>query len=106
MMNRLKALVLLGKCRGDEIWPLELCRQEGVPEAWLSELADALESGFDSDRNTIYLNDQVVNQFHGVPDLLLAYKLAESLGIDTARATSTALSRTAQVQALKEAVDE
>ena len=39
-------------------------------------------------------------------DLLLAYKLAEYLGVDTARVTATTLSRSAQVQALKEAVDE
>ena len=105
-MNRLKALVLLGKCRGDEIWPVDVCRAEGVPDAWIDELADAFESGFDADRNTIYLHDQVVNQFHGVSDLRLAYKLADELGVDTARVTSTALSRTAQVRALQQAVDE
>ena len=99
-------MVLLSKCRGDEIWSVDTCRQEGVPEIWIEELADAYESGFDHDRNTIYENRQRVNQYHGVTDLQLAIRLAEFLGVDTASLAPFPLDRRARVQALQEAVDE
>ena len=105
-MNSIRAQSLLLQCRGDEIWSMETCRQQGVPDAWIDELVDAFESGYDADRNTIYENGQMVNQYHGVSDLQLAYKLAEYLGIDCQQATQFALSRQAQVTALKEAVEE
>ena len=44
MLSRLKARMLLSECRGDEIWSAQLCREQGVPEAWIEELADAFES--------------------------------------------------------------
>ena len=101
-MNELKARILLSKCQGDEIWSVELCQQEGVPLDWISELQDAHESGFDHDQNTIYENGKMVNQFAGVSDLKLAYKLAEFLGINWENATQFAFSRVAQVTAIKE----
>ena len=105
-LDSITAQMLLMKCTGDEIWPVEICRSAGIPEAWISELADCFESGFDSDRNTIYKNENPVNQFHGVLDLHLAYKLAEFLGIDWRAATNTALGRRAEVRALQEALEE
>ena len=106
MFNELKAQMLLDRCVGNEIWPVDVCQAEGVPQAWIDELVDAFESGFDQDRHTIYLEGAAVNQFYGVPDLLIAYKLAEYIGIDTEAATSSALGKLAQVQALKEAAEE
>ena len=105
-LDQIAAQMLLLKCTGDEIWSEETCLQNGVPELWIEELKDRFESGYDSDRNTIYQNDQMVNQYEGVLDLHLAYKLAEYLGIDWQRATATALGRRAQVDAIKAELDE
>ena len=85
---------------------MDHCRQRGVPEPWIEELADAFESGYNNDRDTIYFADRPTNQFHGVSDLDLALRLGRFLGIDVDRVTATALSRTAIVQAIKEAVEE
>lgn len=101
---RHRALALLNLCVGDEIWNLETCRQSGVPEAWITELADAFESSFDSDHQTIYLDQTPTNQYHGVRDLDLALKLGEVLGVDVARATQSAIHRRAIVNAIKTAV--
>ncbi len=100
------AQLLLLKCTGDEIWDVETCRSERIPEAWIQEWLERYESGFDSDRNTIYVREQMVNQFEGVLDLHLAYKLAEYLGIDWRRATSGVIGRRAEVRAIKAEIDE
>jgi hypothetical protein len=105
-MNPITAQLLLLKCTGDEIWDEATCRDEGVPERWIEELIDNFESGFDTDRNTIYNDDHVVNQYRGVLDLQLAYKLAEYLGIDWQRVTANALGRRAEVAAIKAELDE
>ena len=106
MLDRMRALTLLAECNGAEIWSVELCRQKRVPEAWIDELADCFESGFETDRQTIYESDQVVNQYHGVRDFDLAIRLGEYLGVDTQRVTSVTFSPEAAVIAIKEAVDE
>jgi hypothetical protein len=106
MFDRLKALMLLDECTGDDIWPLEYCRDKGIPEDWLDEMADSYESGFQSERQKIYYEDRLVNQFHGVHDRDLAFKLAEFLGVDTVAATRSAFDRRTEVRALKEAVEE
>lgn len=106
MLSRIKALHLLSKCRGDEIWSVEVCQQEGVPDIWIEELADATESGFSTDLETLYTDEGMVNQFHGVQDLKLAIKLGEYLGVDTTEVTSHAFGKIAQVNAIKEAVEE
>lgn len=98
--------MLLSECVGDEIWSLQTCREKGIPEGWIEEMADTFESGFHSDRETIYEQGRVTNQYHGVRDLHLAYKLAEFLGVDSHRATELTLGREAEVRALQEAVDE
>lgn len=103
-LPRHRALALLTKCLGDEIWSEEFCRNEGIPANWIDELADNYESGFESDSHTIYVDDSVTNQYRGVRDVDLAIRLGESLGIDVQRATSTALQRRGIVQAIKEAV--
>ena len=105
-MDEIKAQMLLMKCNGNEIWSLDTCQLEGIPESWIEELQDAFESGFDADRNTIYVGDKVVNQYQGVQDLKLAYKLAEFLGVDSQQATQFCTSRTGQVTALQEAFEE
>ncbi len=97
---------LLLKCTGDEIWNEETCRKERVPESWISELADNYESGFDIHRNTIYEKGEIVNQYRGVLDLHLAYKLAEYLGIDWRRATAFAEGRRDEVAAIIAELDE
>ena len=106
LLNPTKAMALLTQCRGDEIWSVSTCRQQGVPEIWIEELAEAYESGFDHDRNTIYQDQQMVNQYHGVSDLQLAIRLAEHLGIDTEAIVSCQPDRRMQVIALQNAVDE
>lgn len=105
-LNSVTAQMILLQCTGDEIWSVETCRQQGIPEQWIDELQGAFESGFDTDRNTIYEDGRMVNQYHGVLDLHLAYKLAELLGIDWQRVTATALGRQAEVAAIKAELDE
>lgn len=106
MLSRLRALALLDECTGVDIWSVDHCQERGVPQAWIDEFADAFESGYASDRDTIYQEARPLNQYHGVHDLQLAIRLGEFLGIDVQRATATALSRTAQVRAIQEAADE
>ncbi len=105
-MDRLKAMVLLEKCTGREIWSVEMCRREGIPEQWIIEMRDTFESGFDTDLETIYSEDQIVNQYHGVLDRELAYKFASLLGVDVQRAIHSAYSPEMEVRLLKEAVEE
>ena len=106
MLSRVKARMLLASCRGNEIWSPDTCRQQGLPEVWIEELSDTYESGFKTDRQTIYVDEGVTNQYHGVRDLHLAYKLAEFLGVDSESATAMSLGAEAEVRALQEAVDE
>ena len=105
-MDSVSAQMMLLKCQGDEIWDLETCRSAGIPEAWIEELLDRFESGYDSDRNTIYHENKMVNQYEGVSDLKLAYKLAEYLGIDWQKASASAISRRGIVAAIKSELDE
>lgn len=105
-LNLTTAQLLLLKCNGDEIWNEDTCRAEGIPQDWIDELIGNYESGYDSDLNTIYEQSQMVNQYRGVLDLHLAYKLAEFLGIDWQRATAGAITRRGEVAALKAELDE
>ena len=99
-----RALALLSQCRGDEIWSVEHCRDHGVPETWIAELADAFESGYRTDRETIYVGANSTNQYHGVRDLDLAIRLGESMGLQVDRITANVLGRRAMVKAIKEAL--
>lgn len=106
MIPRDRALALLSECVGDEIWSVEHCRLRRVPAAWIEELSDAYESGFQHDRQTIYYQHRAVNQYHGIRDVHLAIKAGQTLGIDIDAVTTTALTPTAIVSAIKEAVME
>jgi hypothetical protein len=105
-VDRLKARILLDDCTGRDIWSVELCRQRGIPDAWIEELADCYESGFRHDRQTIYEQEKIVHQYFGVKDVQLACRLAEYLGVDVAKAIALQPTSEAEVRALKEAVDE
>jgi len=106
MFDRYSAELLLTRCRGDEVWPLDHAREMGVPESWLNELLDCYESGFDSNQNTLYTDSGLVNQYHGIADLDVAYRAAEYLGIDTEQIRRLPLSRRGQVDRLKAELDE
>ena len=103
-LPRHRALSLLQQCRGDEIWSVDACRDAGVPEDWINELADTFESGFRSDRQTIYVDDQVTNQYHGVRDIDLALRIAASLNIKTDAILAMSPTRESIVEAIKQAV--
>ena len=103
-ISRHRALAILTKCVGNEIWSPNHCRDAGVPDAWIERLSDAFESGFQTDSQTIYVGQDVTNQYHGVRDLDLAIQIARSIGIDVQRVTATALTSVAAVQAIKDAV--
>ena len=98
--------MLLLQCTGVEIWNLDTCRNAGIPEPWIDELKDCYESGFDTDANTVYVEDRFVNQYEGVHDLKLACKLADYLGIDWRQATGPLVGREAQVRAIQAELDE
>ena len=57
-----------------------------------------------SDRETIYTDEGVTNQYHGVRDLDLAVRLADSLGIRIDADAPARLGRRRLVQAIKDAV--
>lgn len=103
---RHRALALLAKCTGDEIWSLDTCRAEGVPPNWVEELADTFESGFQTDRQTIYVEGAITNQYHGVRDVDLAIRIGRSIGLDIGRITATTIGRRSIVQAITDAVME
>lgn len=105
-MNPLKATILLQQCTGVDIWSRETCVAQGVPLEWVDELCDCYESGFSSPRDAIYYEEQVVNQFEGVHDLLLARKLGRVLGVEVDRIQGMSPSRESEVRAIKDAVEE
>lgn len=106
MLSRLKALVLLGECTGDDIWSVEHCTLRGVPGSWMAELTDCFESGFRQSSQTIFVGDSVVNQYQGVRDVDLAIRLGEFLGIDTGALVDVSPTRSSLVHAIKQAVEE
>ncbi|MEO1618404.1 MAG: hypothetical protein AAFV88_21305 [Planctomycetota bacterium] len=101
---RHRALSLLTECTGDEIWNVAHCESRGVPEAWIRELADAFESSFQRDDQTIYTDEGPINQYHGIRDIDLAIKLAGTLGIQVTAHSIAVMSRRRLVQAIKDAV--
>lgn len=105
-MNRLRALMLLQECTGDDIWSLEHCRLRQVPEEWIDELSDCFESGFEHDLQTIYVGDRVTNQYRGIRDVDLAQKLGRQLGLPVDQIASQSASRRSLVNALQDAAEE
>lgn len=106
IMNRSHALMLLSECTGDDIWSIEYCRQRLVPEAWIKQLRDAYESGFDSNDARIFYREKLVSQFAGVRDVDLACKLGQFLGLEIDRIVSSQYSRSGVVRAIREAMEE
>lgn len=98
--------MLLSECSGDDIWSPEHCRLRRVPAAWIEELSDNFESGYQQDAQTIYVEDRATNQYRGVRDVDLAIKLAEFLGIDTTSLIAQAASRRHLVRLIHEAIEE
>ncbi len=105
-MRRDRALHLLAECRGDEIWSVPYCEIRGVPEAWIEADADAYESGFQFDRETIYVDHQPTNQYYGVRDVDLAKRLGAHLGIDIVRLAGQNISPQSLVRAIQQAIEE
>ncbi len=103
-LSRSRALAILSKCIGNQIWDVETCFGQGVPQDWIEELADAYESGFRSDRETIYVADSATNQYYGVRDVDLAIRIGKLLGLDVNRVTVAAIHDRAVVQSIKDAV--
>ena len=103
---RHRALAILNLCVGDEIWNEETCRNSGVPQSWIQEMSDAIESGYTTDAETIYVSNKATNQYHGIRDLDLAIRLGKELGVDVDRATQSSINRRSIVQSIKNAVFE
>ena len=101
---RHRALSLLSECTGDDIWSIEHCRVRRVPELWIGELADAFESGYRSDQETIYTDQGMTNQYQGVRDVDLAIRLAAELGIRISAQQQARYSRQRLVQAIKDSL--
>lgn len=106
MISRIEALRLLELCDGEEIWSIDYCRRQRVPEGWIREMRDAYESGFSQDSQTIFYGGHKVNQFEGVLAVDIALRVATVLGIDTTRILDRSLGRDAVVRAIKETVEE
>jgi len=106
MIGRAQALRMLDQCDGEEIWSLEFCRSQRVPEPWIRELRDAYESGYQSDRDTIYYQGRPITQFEGVLAVDLAVRLAGVLGISVAPILASKRDRSAIVAAIREAAEE
>jgi|688.fasta_scaffold00145_5 hypothetical protein len=105
-MDRLRALILLKECTGDDLWSPEYCRQQRIPEVWIDELCDCFESGFDHDLQTIYVDGQPTNQYLGIRDVDLALKLGHFLGVPVSRLKAQSLSRSGLVTAIQQAAEE
>ena len=101
---RHRLLSLLTECTGDEIWSVAHCRKRHVPENWIEQLADAYESGFDSDSQTIYTDQGMTNQYRGVRDVDLAIRLADEMGIRIDPNATARFGRARLVQAIKDAI--
>lgn len=105
-LNRLLALTLLSECTGDDIWSVEYCRDRRIPEAWIEELSDCFESGFERQSQTIFVQDTIVNQYQGIRDVDLAIKLGEYLNLDVTTLNSSAITRASLVRAIQQAATE
>jgi len=103
-LPRHRLLAIIAECTGDDLWSVEHCRLRGIPEAWIAEFADAFESGFRTDSQTIYQGERVTNQYHGVRDVDLATKAAAAMGMDVSGIH--AINRRGVVQAIKDAIME
>jgi len=106
-----RALTLLAQCTGDDIWSVEHCRTAGVPDDWIESMADAFETSYRRDRDTIYVADpdrgqRVVHQYHGIRDVDLAARIGRLLGVPVDSLAKVQPTRVSLVRAIKEAVME
>ncbi len=106
MISRSQALHLLQLCDSEEIWSLEYCRQQRVPEPWIRDLRNAYESGFADPSQTIFYEGQVVNQFEGILAVDIALRVARVLGVDTKTILTSHPTRERIVRAIREWVEE
>ncbi len=104
MLPRHRALSLLTECTGDEIWSVAHCQARRIPEPLIQQLADAYESSFDRDSETIYTDSGITNQYHGIRDIDLAIWIADSMGIQIDQHALARLGRARLVQAIKDAI--
>lgn len=105
-LPRDRALDLLQECTGDTIWPVDYARARRVPEAWIEQFRDSFESGFQSDTQTIYTEDSVTNQFHGIRDVDLVRAIAIDFGMSIEQYESVSLSRRDFVNRIRTAIEE
>ena len=105
-LSRILARELLAECVGNEIWSESLCRRKGIPDDWIDALVDCYESGFQHDRQTVYVRGKAVNQYRGIRDRDLAIRLASYLGVNAAAITKDCYTAESEVRALQEAVEE
>ena len=103
-LPRHRALSLLAECAGDDIWSRAHCQSRGVPPDWITDLADAFESNFERDSETIYTDDGRTNHYDGVRDVDLAIRLATVLGVEVSATSQAGMSRRRLVEAIKDAV--
>lgn len=106
VLPRDRVLALLDECTGDHVWSIEHCRRRGLPADWIEELADAYESGFQRDTETLYTDAGVTNQYHGVRDFDLAVRLGRLLGVDVERVLDTQRTRASVVSEIKRSYDD
>lgn len=116
-LPRHRALAILIECNGDHIWSVDHCRRRGLPEDWIVRFADAHESGYRSDSETIYVDgpsspdgtvqsQHMTNQYHGVHDLLLAMEIGRTFGVDVDTIANQIPGRQRVVEAIKRVIEE
>lgn len=106
MISRAQALHLLQLCDGEEIWSIDYCRRQKVPDRWIRELRGAYESGFADRSQTIYYEGKLVNQFEGILAVDIALRIASVLGIDADDILRSNPTREGIVHAIQERVEE
>lgn len=105
-LPRHKLLDLISECTGETIWPVDHCRERGLPPDWIEGLADAFESDLGRDRDTIYFHERPTNQFHGVRDVDLAKVIAGQLQLPVQQIEEASFSRSDFVRRIHEAIEE
>ncbi len=96
----------LDSCTGDDVWSIEHCRSVGIPDSWIRSLREVYESGFKSDKETLYYEGKRIHQYEGILDADLAARIGEQFGIDVVRIQSDSFSRSDFVRRIREAIEE
>ena len=106
MPSRQQLLNWLSECTGETIWSVVDARDRGIPDHWIETMADAFESNPTHDRDTIYVGDRVVGQYHGIRDVDLARRIAAEIGLPITEIESRSLSRSHLVRNIHDAIEE